>query len=145
MTRPHGSTGKPSRRGCATTTAPSIGKRPARGARSPTPAPAPHPRLLPVSEAAKRDLHAALGIPEQQITVTHNGVDSAFFEARAPEGPRQRYLLAVGTLEPRKNLPALLEAFGMLRLEGRDLQLVLVGRQGWAHSLPLRAPPPSLR
>ena len=102
-------------------------------------------RILTVSEAAKRDLHAALGIPEQQITVTHNGVDSAFFEARAPEGPRQRYLLAVGTLEPRKNLPALLEAFGMLRLEGRDLQLVLVGRQGWADSLPLGALAPYVR
>ncbi len=102
-------------------------------------------RILTVSEAAKQDLRAALGIPEQHIRVTRNGVDAAFFAAHAPEGPRQRYLLAVGTIEPRKNLPVLLEAFGMLRLEGRDLQLVLVGRQGWAHSLPLGSLAPYVR
>jgi glycosyltransferase involved in cell wall biosynthesis len=102
-------------------------------------------RILTVSEAAKRDLQAALGVPEPLIRVTHNGVGPAFFEARAPEGPRQRYLLAVGTLEPRKNLPLLLEAFGMLRLQGHDLQLALVGRQGWADSLPLGALAPYVR
>ena len=37
----------------------------------------------------------------------------------------------------RKNLPVLLDAFRELRAEGRDLQLVLVGRQGWADALPL--------
>jgi glycosyltransferase involved in cell wall biosynthesis len=102
-------------------------------------------RVLTVSEAAKRDLQAALGVPDPLITVTRNGVDPAFFEVRAPEGPQQRYLLAVGTLEPRKNLPFLLEVFGMLRLEGRDLELVLVGRQGWADSLPLGALAPHVR
>jgi len=93
--------------------------------------------IITVSEAARADLVVALGVPPAQIHVTHNGVDSCFFQTQAPRGPRSPYILAVGTLEPRKNLPVLLEAFRELRAEGRDLQLVLVGRQGWADSLPL--------
>jgi glycosyltransferase involved in cell wall biosynthesis len=93
--------------------------------------------IITVSEASRTDLVAALGVPPAQVHVTHNGVDPCFFRAEAPQGPRAPYILAVGTLEPRKNLPVLLEAFRELRAEGRDLQLVLVGRQGWADSLPL--------
>jgi glycosyltransferase involved in cell wall biosynthesis len=94
--------------------------------------------LLTVSEAAREDLVATLGVSRERVHVTHNGVDAHFFEARPPEGPRAPYLLAVGTLEPRKNIPALLDALRLLRAEGRDLQLVIVGRQGWADALPLR-------
>ena len=93
--------------------------------------------IVTVSNSARADLVAALGVRPELIHVTHNGVDRHFLEARAPLGPRAPYLLAVGTLEPRKNLPVLLEAFRQLRADGRDLQLVLVGRRGWADSLPL--------
>jgi glycosyltransferase involved in cell wall biosynthesis len=101
--------------------------------------------VFTVSEAARRDLVAALGLPPEHVHVTRNGVDPGFFAARAPEGPRAPYLLAVGTLEPRKNLPTLLEAFRRLRGEGRDLELVLVGRQGWADSLPVAELAPYVR
>jgi glycosyltransferase involved in cell wall biosynthesis len=101
--------------------------------------------ILTVSRAARDDLVATLGIPREHIHVTHNGVNSSFFEARRAEGPRSPYLLAVGTLEPRKNLPVLLEALRRLRQEGRDLQLVLVGRQGWADSLPVGELAPYVR
>ncbi len=94
--------------------------------------------ILTVSEAARDDLVTTLGIPPERLHVTHNGVDPRFFEAHTPEGPRSPYLLAVGTLEPRKNVPVLLDALRLLRTEGRDLQLVIVGRQGWADALPLR-------
>jgi glycosyltransferase involved in cell wall biosynthesis len=93
--------------------------------------------IITVSEAARDDLAFTLGIPPERIHVTHNGVERCFVEAEAARGPRAPYILAVGTLEPRKNLPLLLDAFRELRAEGRDLQLVLVGRQGWADSLPL--------
>lgn len=46
-------------------------------------------------------------------------------------GIRQPYLLFVGTLEPRKNLPALLRAYEKFRESGPALQLVLAGRKGW--------------
>jgi glycosyltransferase involved in cell wall biosynthesis len=93
--------------------------------------------VITVSHAARADLIRVLDLDPDLVHVTYNGVDRPFFEARAPEGPRAPYLLAVGTIEPRKNVPVLLEAFRRLRADGRDLELVLVGRQGWANPLPL--------
>jgi glycosyltransferase involved in cell wall biosynthesis len=101
--------------------------------------------VFTVSDSSKADLVRAVGLPPERIHVTRNGVEPIFAQARAPEGPRSPYLLAVGTLEPRKNLPALLEAFRALRRQGRDLDLVLVGRQGWQHSLPLGDLAPHVR
>jgi glycosyltransferase involved in cell wall biosynthesis len=101
--------------------------------------------VFTVSESSRDDLVRAVGLPRDRIHVTPNGVEPIFSQARAPDGPRTPYLLAVGTLEPRKNLPALLEAFRALRRDGRDLELVLVGRQGWQHSLPLGDLAPHVR
>ena len=58
---------------------------------------------------------------------------------RREHGLRDRYVLWVGTLEPRKNLPRLLEAF---RGIDTDAELVLVGPRGWKHELEL---PPRVR
>jgi glycosyltransferase involved in cell wall biosynthesis len=91
--------------------------------------------ILTVSEASRRDLVGALGLPPERVHVTPNGVDARFFEARASRAARP-YLLAVGTLEPRKNLPVLVEAFRRLRRAGRDLDLVIAGRRGWADPPP---------
>ncbi|BDG01711.1 glycosyltransferase family 4 protein [Anaeromyxobacter oryzae] len=91
--------------------------------------------ILTVSEASRRDLADALGLAPGRIHVTPNGVDGRFFEAHAAR-PMRPYLLAVGTVEPRKNLPVLVEAFRRLRRDGRELELVIAGRRGWA------APPP---
>jgi glycosyltransferase involved in cell wall biosynthesis len=93
--------------------------------------------VFTVSEASRRDLAAAAGVPPGRIRVTPNGVDPLFFSGAAPSDASRPYLLAVGTLEPRKNLPALLDAFRRLRAGGRDLELRLVGRQGWAERLRL--------
>ncbi len=101
--------------------------------------------IFTVSEAAREDLIRVAGAPRERVFVTPNGVDPRFFEARAKEGPRAPYLLAVGTLEPRKNLPALLEALRLLRRDGRDLQLVVAGRQPWTQSLPVGDLAPHVR
>jgi glycosyltransferase involved in cell wall biosynthesis len=80
-------------------------------------------RVLAVSEWTKRDLVEHYGIPAKKVVVTPNGVDSLF----APKGARRDgapYALFVGTLQPRKDPLAALEA---LALVGRDLRLVLVG------------------
>jgi glycosyltransferase involved in cell wall biosynthesis len=87
--------------------------------------------VFTVSEASRDDLVRAANVQRALVHVTPNGVAPAFFEAVSAERPRAPYLLAVGTLEPRKNLPTLFDAFRALRREGRDLELVLVGRQGW--------------
>lgn len=97
-------------------------------------------RVITISEAARQDLHRFLGVPLERIVVAPPGVDERFrplppaevtaFRARvnAPE----RFILHVGTLQPRKNLPTLLDAFS--RLPAHDVGLVLVGDKGWHYA-----------
>ena len=81
-------------------------------------------RLLAVSEFTKRELVELLGAPEERVRVVPNAVEPAFTaHGPAAEGD---YVLAVGTLEPRKNLHRLAEA---ARLAGRELRVA--GARGW--------------
>jgi len=78
-------------------------------------------RIIAVSEFTRRELVDSLGAPEAKIRVVPNGVDPVF----SPEGARAEgdYALAVGTLEPRKNLARIAAAV--------DGELRVVGAQGW--------------
>lgn len=79
--------------------------------------------------------------PAAQVTVIPHGVDHDRFNPRGVEaedlellarsGISGRYIAYVGTLEPRKNVPALLRAFDHLAHRDAELQLVLAGRPGW--------------
>src|SRR5207244_3834838 len=73
--------------------------------------------ILAISEFTKRELVELLGVPESKVRVTPLGVAPVF----APDGPAEPgdYVLAVGTLEPRKNLAAAQEAVRRLGLELR--------------------------
>jgi glycosyltransferase involved in cell wall biosynthesis len=80
-------------------------------------------RVLAVSESTKRDLVDHYGVDERKVVVIPNGVDPLF----APDGERSErtpYALFVGTLQPRKDPLAALEA---LALVPGDLRLVMVG------------------
>jgi glycosyltransferase involved in cell wall biosynthesis len=101
--------------------------------------------IFTVSGAARDDLVRVLGLAPDRFHVTPYGVNAEFFASRPPAGPRGPYLLAVGSLAPRRNLPALLEAFRTLRAEGRDLSLILVGRRGWDQPLPVGDLAPHIR
>ena len=85
-----------------------------------------------------RDVIELLGVPAERVRVALPGVDSAF----GPEGGRAdlggRYVLSVATLEPRKNLGVLVEAFR--RLDRDDLRLALVGAAGWGEQPSLEHP-----
>ena len=81
-------------------------------------------RVLAVSERTKRDLIELYDIPPEKIVVTPNGIDPAF----SPEGPSPdgtAYALVVGTLQPRKDPGAAIEALALLG-DG-DLRLVFAG------------------
>jgi glycosyltransferase involved in cell wall biosynthesis len=82
-------------------------------------------RVLAVSEFTKREVASLAGVPEDRIDVAYNAADRAVF---VPDGPAADgdYVLAVGTLEPRKNLPRLVEATRALGLELR-----VAGARGW--------------
>ena len=81
-------------------------------------------RVIAVSEFTRRELVELAGVPEERIRVVPNAVGEPF----GPEGPAAdgEYVLAVGTLEPRKNLERLAEA---VRRTG--LELRVVGAPGW--------------
>jgi glycosyltransferase involved in cell wall biosynthesis len=79
-------------------------------------------RVIAVSEPTKRDVVELLGVDAERVRVIPNGVDDVFTAAGpAAEGD---YVLAVGTLEPRKNLARIAEAC-------RGLELRVVGARGW--------------
>jgi len=96
-----------------------------------------------VSEASRRDVVALLGVPEERILMLPGAPHpacrppdaAAIARVRARYGIERPYLLTVGTLEPRKNLPLLLRAFDRLRARtgtpAGELDLVTVGAKGW--------------
>ncbi len=84
-------------------------------------------RLIAVSEFTKRELIELLDVPEEKVRVIPNAVGPPF-EAQG-EAAAGDYVLAVSTLEPRKNLPRLLEAYRRARLNGLDL--LVAGAAGW--------------
>ena len=84
-------------------------------------------RLIAVSEFTKRELLELLDVPEDKVRVIPNAVGEPFTaEGEAAEGD---YVLAVSTLEPRKNLPRLVEGFERAGLNG--LPLLVAGAAGW--------------
>jgi glycosyltransferase involved in cell wall biosynthesis len=96
-------------------------------------------RIIAVSESTKRALVQQYGLLPAKIDVVHNGVDPSFrlLQAsqvaafRAEQGLPERFILFVGTLEPRKNVAALIEAYA--RLSRSRPPLMLVGGKGWLH------------
>ena len=97
--------------------------------------------IIAVSEQSKRDLIAAYGISPAKITVIYEAADTRF-RPQPPEtvaaireryGLPDRYMLFVGTIEPRKNLGRVLAAFEQLHAEGLTDALVIVGKRGWLY------------
>ena len=83
-------------------------------------------RIIAISEATRRDLVELLGAAPDRIDVVHHGVDHELFR---PVTPRSgRYILSVGTLQPRKNYVMLIRAFRRL---GAPVELLIVGQRGW--------------
>src|ERR671936_456101 len=81
-------------------------------------------RIIAVSEFTKRELVDVLSLPPEKVRVVPNAIDDGF----TPDGPAAAgdYVLAVGTLEPRKNLARLVEA---ARCAGVELRVA--GARGW--------------
>jgi glycosyltransferase involved in cell wall biosynthesis len=97
--------------------------------------------ILVNSETTKKDLIMHLGVPEELITVTFLGIDHRFVpmndqsqnqRVREKFNLPESYLLFAGTLEPRKNIPRLLEAYSRGRA-GEVFKLVITGKKGWLY------------
>ena len=99
--------------------------------------------VLTPTEAVADELCATYPVPRDKVFVTHEGVAEVFFGATplsdtalGKMGIPGPYALAVGTLEPRKNLAALLQAWRAAGLEAAGWRLVLAGPKGWGPELP---------
>lgn len=100
-------------------------------------------KVIAISESTKRDLVEHLKVNESKIVVIHLAADKAYYRSTNPgminttrkkysEG--KKFILYVGTLEPRKNLPRLIKAYNKVRLETRlKHKLVIAGMKGWMY------------
>ncbi len=97
--------------------------------------------IIAVSQRTADDLVAHLGVARERISVIHLGFDPSFSDPISPAqiehvytkyGLARPLVLAVGTLEPRKNYERLIAAFAQASREpGGPAMLVIAGRQGW--------------
>lgn len=100
--------------------------------------------ILTVSEFSKQELIKYLHVPAEKITVMPNGVDLEQFRPDIPEEEVARvreqyqlpkeYFLYLGTLEPRKNIERIIEAYGeYVKTADKPPALVLAGGKGWLY------------
>lgn len=120
-------------------------------------------KVLTISNSSKNDIIKAYNIPADRVVVTYPGIkDTVSFEPRvygmnqlkAKYGISGHFILFVGTLQPRKNIVRLIEAFskvrsmnqafdkssGQMEAGSMDLELVIIGKKGWLYEEILAAP-----
>lgn len=85
-------------------------------------------KIITISESTKKDIVELYKINPEKIVVTYLGYDSTRFNAKVSgKNKYGEYLLFLGTLQPRKNIERLIEAYKLLKT---DLKLVIVGMKG---------------
>jgi glycosyltransferase involved in cell wall biosynthesis len=106
--------------------------------------------IVPSGFTKEAILQKDWGVSENKIKIIYEGVSSEFYQR--PESEIQSikekydlagkdYMLFVSTIQPRKNLPHLIEAFSRsVKLSGKDVHLVVVGKKGWDYEESLEAP-----
>ncbi|MBC8249028.1 MAG: glycosyltransferase family 4 protein [Anaerolineales bacterium] len=100
-------------------------------------------RLIADSSATKQDLIERYGSEPDKITVVYPGYDEATFQTVRDEKAIRAvkakydivgdYILFVGTLQPRKNLTRLIEAFSNIQYPISNIQLLIAGKKGWLY------------
>jgi len=101
-------------------------------------------KIVAISESTKRDLINLLGVDADKISVIYSGISSDYqcldkadprlTEVKAKYQLPQRFILSLGTIEPRKNLVGLIKAYDYLRQNYPELatvKLVIAGGNGW--------------
>lgn len=118
-------------------------------------------RILTISKASKDDIIKTYKIPKERVVVTYPGVKIKSQKSKFKNimqnskilkekyGIEGDFILFVGTLQPRKNIVRLIEAFALTRKNAEqnaekrrwnDLCLVVVGKKGWMYKEILEAP-----
>ena len=104
-------------------------------------------KILTISKSSKNDIIKEYGVSSEKVAVVYPGTKN---ESRSMNhelsmdklgnkfGIKNKYILFVGTLQPRKNVERLIEAFAKLKRD--DLDLVIIGKKGWMFEDILNAP-----
>lgn len=97
--------------------------------------------VLTISEFSKSEIISFYQTPAEKITVVYPGFDRLIYHSKIPKtkqrqvrkkyGISGKYFLYVGTLQPRKNLGKLIEAFA--KLKNKQVKLVIGGKKGWLY------------
>lgn len=98
--------------------------------------------VIAISESTRRDVLRHYTVDAAKVQVIYGGVAPHFKPAShdAVGAIRRKYdlpgcfILAVGTIEPRKNYGTLLKAYRVLRGQGQEVGLVIVGKKGWRYA-----------
>lgn len=99
--------------------------------------------IITVSKNSKREIIKYLNIDERKIAVVYNGVDEVYKKVLSSEEISAakkkynipgKYLLYLGTLEPRKNIETIIKAYNCFKKSHKEeIKLVLAGKKGWLY------------
>jgi len=100
--------------------------------------------IFTISEFSKWEIMKYMNLPSEKVRVVYGGIDQDCYHINHPideiEGAKARYHLAedyflyLGTLEPRKNIPRLIEAYALLCQEEENVpKMVIAGKKGWQY------------
>ncbi len=93
--------------------------------------------IIAVSKTTKKDLMKWYGLKDQDIQVIYNGFrkrkqkTTDFDILKEYDLQKKKYILYVGTLQPRKNIQTLIQAYAAFRKDHPEFKLVLAGKKGW--------------
>ncbi len=104
-------------------------------------------KIIAVSEFTKKQLVKRLGAEEKKISVTYEGVTTSPLTPLLNSGEgngrgevlkkyglkSKQYVLFIGTIQPRKNLQRLIEAFARFKVQDSRFKLVIAGKLGWGY------------
>lgn len=103
-------------------------------------------KIITISQSSKNDIIKEYGVRKDDVIVTYPGINELKTENLKPKsmddlnkkfGIDKEYVLFVGTLQPRKNIEKLIEAFSKI---DKDILLIIVGKKGWLYEDILNAP-----
>lgn len=96
-------------------------------------------QIIAVSKTTKKDIVKNYDVDENKVTVVYNGFEkqisqnSHLRQGFGGQGKIKNFILFVGTIQPRKNLEVLIDAFDKFTQTNNDFKLVIVGKKGWLY------------
>lgn len=100
-------------------------------------------KIITISEFSKRAIIEAYHVPSERVVVAYPALPDTVLIAPMGDSEKttalpKKYILTVGTLQPRKNFSRLIEA--MAHIADPDIELLIVGKRGWLYDEILAAP-----